>query len=52
MTLICYDLVKLRQELSDKLDKANLELWAGTNDRTRTEFLDKLIVIITQLSLK
>ena len=52
MTLICYDLVKLREDIADKLDEAGLELWAGTNDRTRTEFLDKLIVIITQLSIK
>ena len=52
MTLICYDLVKLRQEISNKLDETGLELWAGTTDNTRTEFLDRIIVIITQLSLK
>ena len=48
MALKCVNIDKV----IEKLDKANLELWAGTNDRTRTEFLDKLIVIITQLSLK
>ena len=52
MTLICYDLVKLREDIADKLDEAGLELWAGSNRDTRDEFLDRLIVIITKLSIK
>ena len=52
MTLICYDLAKLREDIADKLDEAGLELWAGTNRDTRDEFLARLIAIITQLSIK
>ena len=52
MTLICYDLVKLRQDIRDKLDKEGLALWSGSNLDTRDEFLDRLIMIITQLSIK